>query len=202
MGLLSLVEFHVTSLLRNALPTGFHFHDLQHTRDVVAAVGDIAISEDLSPEEWEDLMVAGWFHDTGFMVSPATHEIESINMARRFLSEQTPLVHFRIERISKIIAATQIDFPPRSLLEQIIKDADTYHLSKPNYPHYLNKLREEWFEILGKDIPEDQWLQLNLDFLKQHNYYTQYGKKKLAKRKRLNIRMLEFKLIDALIINQ
>lgn len=199
MGILASVEFHVTTLIKNELSIGFQFHDLQHTRDVVAAIGEIASYENLNLMEWEDLMIAGWFHDTGFTISSEAHEQKSIFLASSFLREQTLFDDHRIERIANIIAATQAEYCPNCLTERIIKDADTYHLSRPNYHYYLHKLRKEWFENQGENISENDWLRLNLNFLNQHHYYTKYGAEKLDKRKKFNIRMLEFELIDSVL---
>lgn len=198
MGILTLVEFHVTSLIKTRLPAGFKFHNLQHTRDVVAAVGEIVAFEDLNIQQWEDLMIAAWFHDTGYTVSVEKHEWHSAVLARKFLKGLMDPI--RIRDICQLIDATRLECHPQLLTDLIIRDADTYHLSRSNYQHYMQRLRKEWHILLGKDYPDDCWLKLNLDFLTQHKYQTRYGQHELEKRKRNNIRMLEFQLIDSMLI--
>ena len=56
------------------------FHNLAHTRNVVARAREIASQYELSEKDQAVLYIAAWFHDTGHLfVEPAMHEVKSIS---------------------------------------------------------------------------------------------------------------------------
>src|SRR6187402_423891 len=87
---LSQSEVFVRSLLEKLLDKRLHYHNLSHTLNVVGFATELAASENLSPEETETLLIAEWFHDTGFTSSYVGHERESALIASRFLSPLLP----------------------------------------------------------------------------------------------------------------
>ncbi|ELR73024.1 hypothetical protein C900_00104 [Fulvivirga imtechensis AK7] len=180
-------ESYVRQLFSKQLPDKLCFHNLAHTEMVVKASKEISQGMQLTNEEREIILIAAWFHDTGYIRTYAGHEEESKNIAREFLqkNQYTPL---KISKVLTCIAATQLEKAPKEISEKVLRDADLYHLSSSNYFKWLGLLRKEWETVLDSKVSDDQWHLQNLDFLHQHNYCTAYGQKKLEKGKQANLK--------------
>jgi len=158
-----------------SLPENMVYHNLSHTRQVVKGAQKIGEYVNLSGEDLEVLLISAWFHDTGFKKSYENHEQESIIFVKEFFKE----VNYPKENQDQIIAcinSTRIDVEPETLIEKVLHDADFIHLSKKSYFDKLLLLKSELEKTTGKSIPDNQWYEENLDFLRNHQYYTQYGK--------------------------
>ena len=173
---------YVTRLFIDQLPTDRLFHNLHHTTNVVRGVLDIGCAEGVTPEEQETLLLAAWFHDTGHTRVYHDHETESQYIARDFL-ERVGYPAYRIEPVLACIGATRLPQQPENKLQQIICDADLYHLSMPAYDNIQELLREEWRRALDIEFTDEEWKVENLNFLTNHTYFTEYGKTVLQKRK-------------------
>ncbi len=164
-------ETFVVSLLKDYLKDDHQFHNLGHTLRVRQAAMGIGIKEGLSVEALEILELAALFHDTGFSVTYQEHEAASQEIAAKFLqAQQYP--ENGIREVSLAIQATQLSAAPRNLIEQILRDADMYHLGSDSYPDYLKALRHEWGVFLHQHYADAEWLRLNLEFLKKQVYFT------------------------------
>lgn len=56
----------------------YPFHDLAHTEEVVRNVSKIGGALGIDPERLEPVIIAAWFHDTGFKDVYGGHEEVSI----------------------------------------------------------------------------------------------------------------------------
>lgn len=173
---------YVVRSLREQLPADRVFHNVHHTINVVQGVVDIGRAEGVNSEEMEILMLAAWFHDFGHITTYAGHEEESIRLAGIWLKEQK-YPEARINEVIRCIRATTMPQQPANKLERIICDADLYHLSFPTYDHYQELLREEWKLLLGIEMTEEEWQESNDAFLRNHHYWTDYGRERLEGRK-------------------
>src|SRR6185503_12258207 len=90
---------YVFNLLREKLPANHIYHNFQHSSDVVESTEEIAEAVDLSKEDTEIVMLAAWFHDTGFIEKDEGHEEKSKEIAGRFLKENL----YPQEKIEKIL---------------------------------------------------------------------------------------------------
>ncbi len=177
---------YITRLFTKKLPSNLLFHNFHHTANVVRGVRDIVKNLGLDKEQKEILLLAAWFHDSGHTICYAGHEIESQKIAKAFLEEKN-YPEEKLEKVLSCIAATQMPQRPTTLLQQVICDADLYHLSLMEYVHLQYQLREEWQRILQKEFTAEEWKANNLTFLEQHHYFTSYGKDVLQERKLLNL---------------
>lgn len=173
---------YVVRLLRKELPADRVFHNVHHTINVVQGVVDIGREEGVSPEGLEVLMLAAWWHDTGHVDTYAGHEERSIERATGWLRRQQ-YPEDRIAEVVRCIRATTMPQQPADELERVICDADLYHLSFPTYDHYQELLREEWKQLLGIEMTDDAWRASNDAFLRNHRYWTGYGRERLEGRK-------------------
>ncbi|MCT2410048.1 HD domain-containing protein [Chryseobacterium antibioticum] len=187
--LVEAVSSYVTLFLSENLSEDFSFHCMGHTYDVVNAVREIGAQSNLSEEEMLVLQVAAWFHDCGYVNLYIGHEEESKKIAQNFLENFGCEKDF-IDAVLSCIDSTKYPPKPSSLLEKVLCDADLYHLTRPNYSKYEKALRQEFEKYLGLIYTDEEWLQKNLSFLKNHEYYTDYGQKVLAKFKEVNIQLM------------
>lgn len=183
--ILRCVSHYVKEILKN-LSSIYTFHSLQHTIEVVEASMEIARHCNLGSNELELVLIASWFHDTGFKISPYNHEVHSIKIAREFLRERR-YPEQGIMKISGCIKATQLPQNPQNLLEEIVSDADMFHLSTRDYWCKNQLLKRELELLTQSEVRNDQWCFENLNFLRQHQYHTEYGKNVLSKHKQANL---------------
>ena len=174
----------------NLLP----FHDLTHTQEVVNSVYEITQTLNLSTLDLENVLIAAWFHDTGFTKDYKYHETCSKRIAEEFLNQQL-LDQQRVSIILKCIEVTKLGSKPVSMPEKIICDADLYHLSRCDYLFRNILLRKEWEKELGVFYSDNEWYKLNYKFLNEHKFYINRNNQNLNSKLKTNINKLR-KLID------
>ncbi len=173
---------YVARLLISKLPANRLYHNLHHTINVVQGVINIGNAEKVSELDMETLLLAAWFHDVGHINTYEGHEVAGAEIARDFLQRQGYPAE-RMAAVARCILATTMPQRPASPLEEIICDADMYHLSLVTYEHAQELLREEWSRVLGKVSSDEDWERENQEFLQQHHYFTHYGQTVLQPRK-------------------
>lgn len=168
----------VYELFKNKLPSHYIYHNYRHTEEVADAARKIAGKMNLSDEDTEIVTLAAWFHDTGFIERSQNHEDVSIEIAQKFLADHN-YSREKTEKITGCINATRFPNSPENMLEEIIADADLFHLGTKEYNGRTDLLRIEWEKAANKKYTDLEWLKINTDFLASHKYYTRYAKKTL-----------------------
>jgi predicted metal-dependent HD superfamily phosphohydrolase len=133
------------------------YHNYKHTADVVAGIIKLAAAHQLSAADTEILALAAWFHDTGFLQQSAGHEVKSVSIAKKYLASQN-CNEATIDLVASCIEATALGFTPKTLLQQIIKDADTLAVGSEDYFTTSELLREEKRQLNGVEIDDIEWL--------------------------------------------
>ena len=83
--LISETEKFAVELLNNKLDNTFVYHNLAHTQRVVKKTKELTEESDIADTEKQQLIIASWFHDTGFTKTIEDHETESVMIASEFL---------------------------------------------------------------------------------------------------------------------
>ncbi|GAB4092990.1 Pycsar system effector family protein [Flaviaesturariibacter terrae] len=175
LNILTMAQERVTRIFREKVDPKFVFHNLGHTQQVVQAAQELAAQYNLSDEDYFVLLLSAWFHDTGFSSGRAEeHEKESIRNATEFLQDQEVDSEI-IQRVSSCIQATRMPQSPLSTVEKIMCDADLYHLGGPDFNKMKDQLRIEQEAYLGKSVAKKEWRQRNIEFLENHQYFTEYA---------------------------
>ena len=195
---LKIVDRYIRDLFRDELPDGIKYHDADHTlhptKGVVAVANSIAVSENISEHDRELLIAAAYFHDTGYIREYDKNEPIAARMAGRILK----LIGYQpqeIEKIQKMILATDLAREPKTHIEKILCDADLDHLGRDDFFELDGKLREGR-RIRGLDVSDDaKWYKGTLKILKMHRFYTQSQKKLKEKEKQKNKKKL-LKLLE------
>lgn len=166
------------------------FHNLEHTLVVYYNVKEIGHYENLGDTELEPILIAALFHDSGNVECFKDHEEISAAKAKTFLRKEN-YDFDSIQIVINCIMATKMPQKPTTIYERIICDADLFHLGRKNFYEVNEQLRAEW-ELVGKEHYTDlQWFTMNIGFLRNHDFHTNYGKKILEPVKQENIRLFE-----------
>jgi len=131
--LISAAEQYVVNLFSQKIGKDFTFHSFNHTREVVLHTELIAGNYELSEEDHTALILAAWFHDAGYSAGlKKMHEEESQKIAAEFLHKQNAPQSL-IDKVKGCIIATRMPQSPSNLIEQIICDADLFHLGTKDF---------------------------------------------------------------------
>ncbi|RAU84029.1 Pycsar system effector family protein [Pontibacter arcticus] len=184
--LITKASAYVYQLFKERLSRKLVYHNYRHTLDTVTEAQSLGHLSQLPPDEMEDLLLAAWFHDTGYINAYTGHEEESIRFAEEWLSQQN-FDPERIKRISGCIAATRHKTVPQGLLQEILVDADISNIGKPTFVATAELLRVEWEIYLDKFFTDQEWAQFQIDFLLSTSFHTTAAQHKFASQLGLNI---------------
>ena len=99
-----------------------------------------------------------------------------------------------IQIIEGCILATKRSTAPANLLQQILSDADTYHLGTKEFKRTNKQVRKEI--LLDREMSKEEYDIKTLEFLENHKYYTSYCIELLNKGKEDNIEKLRQKITE------
>jgi predicted metal-dependent HD superfamily phosphohydrolase len=197
MTLINQAQDFVFNLFKDKLSKVYTYHNLNHTIGVVKAVNILCEKENVSPADTEILILAAWFHDTGYINGCTNHEEYSSDIAADFLKKNGKSDEY-IAKVAGLIKVTVKENVPQTLSEKIIKDADYYHLLSEEYSNSCQDLRKEWENTEGKSFSDIEWSAENLDFLKnKHHFYTDFAKENWEPLKQKNIEQIQ-NVIDSI----
>ena len=175
MDILKISEDYVKNLFKDRLSSAYTYHNLNHTIQVVDKLKILAKEENINPEDTENLLLAGWFHDLGYISDCDNHEAEGKKAIENFLRENN-FNEDRIRKIGDLILATDKYYQPKNHLEEIIKDADMSHLASQEYFKISEDLRNEIREVHQQKFSKIKWAELNTTFFAKHKFYTKFAK--------------------------
>lgn len=194
MNLIEKSEDFVSNLLKDKLSNLYSYHNFNHTLTVVNGVKVLCKKEDVNSDDQELLLVAAWFHDTGYIQGYENHEEESVKIATSFLKDNQQSDEF-IATVSSLIMATVKEYIPKTHLEKIIKDADFAHLMGNEYATTCELLRIELKNTWNLNFTNAEWAKENLNFLmNKHRFYTDYALKKWQPLKEKNLLQVQKKI--------
>jgi len=173
--------------------TNLLYHNEQHIEDVVHDATHIANHYQLSDRDFFVVLAAAWFHDTGYIKGYDQHEEESARIAATFLKDHG-LTEDDLVAIKGCILATKMPQQPNNLLEQIMCDADLYHLGTDKFFRIDKTLRKEINLLHHIDMSKLEWHRKTVSFLQAHHYQTDYCQLKLTATKEENLKELRKKI--------
>ncbi|HKP31104.1 MAG TPA: Pycsar system effector family protein [Chitinophagaceae bacterium] len=187
------VENFVRELYEKNQTGNLHFHTLEHTEEVLEHAKEISAQYQLNEKEQFVLYSAAWFHDTGHLFTdPTKHEIKSVEIMKDFLGkyitdEET------LSEIGECILSTRMPRNPQNILQQILCDADTYHLGTKDFRKKNKQLKKE-YEGRNLVTPTEGWLKSTLHFIENHQYFTESAQVLLEEGKQKNVKKLKDKI--------
>jgi len=191
--ILGQTEQYVRNFFSSHIDVRIIYHDRTHTEQVVEAARMIAQHYQLNERDFFIVNVAAWFHDTGYFKGGALgHEERGAEMAAAFLTG-TGVDAGAIQSVRGCILATQIPQKPANLLENIVCDADLFHLGTDQFSERNKLMRKEMEALTDKKISKDEWRRSTIRLLESHRYQTDYCRLLLNEKKQENLDKLREK---------
>ena len=184
------VEAHVIELFQKTPHPKLIYHNVHHTQKVVERTKEIAAHYNLIESDMLVLLVAAWFHDTGYLFDEAAmHEEKSAHLMNEFTKDLIADPDI-LNNIEECILATKATVKPSNLLQQILVDADSYNFGTKEIDTTNKQVYDE-FVIRNGYISKREWDRQTIKMLENHQYYTSYCKELLMNRKKKNIKKLK-----------
>ncbi len=171
----------------------FVYHNLDHTRDVVDAAEIIINYYHLTETDHFILFTAAWFHDTGHFIDTAIHELKGAELAANFLAGENVDADI-IEKVKNCIMATKLPHQPKTLIEEILCDADLFHFGNDNFSKKNKLMHQEYNNMHLNKMPDAAWNEKTIALLESHHFFTEYCQTHLSNGQEKNINKLKHKL--------
>jgi len=196
------VEMHVTKVVSEEFSDKIVFHDIEHIHRIVSGVKRIAKAENLSQEETEIVLIAGWLNCIGIKNIEDSKNFsntydffescagKSIEHSKVFLKS----INYPQNKIDKVIAVLTEAKPkstPLSLSSKILADAITIEWSGKKAKKRLQLRYQEFLLLDLFKIGKRGYYSTMLEYLKDHKYYTKFGQKELRPKKLELIKRIE-----------
>lgn len=182
---------YITERMARELSPWLTYHSLRHTtEDVLPAADRLGKAANLSEQDQLLLNTAALFHDSGFLIAYHNHERHSMSLARAVLP-QFGYSPQQIDTICDIIAATKMPQAPRSLLQELMCDADLDLLGRGDFLRRNDELLAEVRHYAGQPIRREHWLREQVKFLREHKFFTAAARSLRAEGKRRNAELLD-----------
>jgi predicted metal-dependent HD superfamily phosphohydrolase len=191
--LLQEAQQFVKNYISTKIDKAYTFHNLDHTYDVVKACEMMVNEVQIDEREKLCLFLAAWFHDTGYVSGSYQHEESSQKVAASYLAGKG-IDNELINVVNACIMATKMPQSPANLIEQILCDADLFHLGTENFAEKTKLLRQEVNNLQDRELDKKEWRQMNVEFLERHRYFTEYGRENLEPVKQQHLQQLLEKL--------
>ncbi|UJP64336.1 HD domain-containing protein [Mongoliitalea daihaiensis] len=171
--------------LKDDLPSFMVYHDLKHTKQVIDNSIFLGKMEGCTDYELDVLSIAALYHDSGFLLGSESHEMKGCFLIKADLPSYGFSSH-EIEQICGMIMATKTPQSPHNKLEQILADADLFYLGTDQYVNQSMLLKNELIHF-NPSLKDEEWKEIQVDFLETHVYHTDYGKTVLSPIKQKNL---------------
>ena len=192
--ILDQLRTHVATLFQTGKDERFIYHNLEHTEQVVENAIKIANHYRLSDLDAFIVVAASWFHDIGYLYDCGRHEAKGVDLAVSFL-EENKVDQNVIDQIKGCILATMMPQKPEGLLQQIVCDADLFHLGSNNFKERNKLMRQEVEAFSNHKIDKKEWNSKTISLFKSHHFHTDYCQTLLNQTKAQNLAELEDKLV-------
>jgi predicted metal-dependent HD superfamily phosphohydrolase len=159
--------------LSKKLPKSLTYHNLNHIIDVANVCNHYIEYYMVSDRVAELIRIAAVAHDFGYIYTPVDHEERSIQEVRPMLKNYSGA---EIALIEGMIRATRVPQQPGNLYEDILADADLDYLGRDDYGPISEGLYKEFLDF-GVVKNEIDWLQLQIKFLENRSFHTDWARK-------------------------
>ncbi|WBA40757.1 Pycsar system effector family protein [Hymenobacter canadensis] len=185
--ILKQAKAYVTQLFEEKLPKQLVYHSLDHTVAVVKEARKLGEDTGLSAPDQETLLLAAWFHDTGYTEVYDGHEYRSMELAKDWLTKQQDAPE-RIALVQDLIRTTHRNEPAETELQQLLADADMSGMGREDFFGNAELLRAEWETTLGKTYSSTEWAESQLDFLHAAKFHTDAARSRYGEQFKANLK--------------
>ena len=186
------VEEHVVDYFKSHHNPQLTYHNLDHTLGVVKAATEMAMHYKLSKRDFFIVTTAAWFHDMGYFKGAENHEDKGAKMCRVFLQDLGVDAE-TTQSVTGCIIATSLPQNPKTELEEIVCDADFFHLGTDRFSERNKLIRQETGNREFRAISKSEWRNRTIELLTNHHYFTSYAQSLLNDKLKKNLKKLEQK---------
>ncbi len=194
--IISGAENFVTKLYAEKIDDTFKFHTFKQVQRKVKTAVRIAEGSNVSAAQIEILVLAAWFHDTGFTRVYEKHELLSAEIAREFLSDHN-YPEQKIAQVVDCILSTSADGQPANDLQKILHDANISYIGRKNFFKRIGQLRAEMELRLKKKYTDYDWLISNIDLFDKLDFLTVFARDRYGAMRISNLSGLREKLKES-----
>jgi predicted metal-dependent HD superfamily phosphohydrolase len=163
----------IIEILDKNLSEKLYYHGIHHTLNALKTSEKYLKNENIKGEQAKLLRLGILLHDIGYIVSIKNHEDYSLKIAEE-LMRNYEFSKENIKIIKRLITVTKKKEFPKNILEKIISDVDLDYLGGPKFYEISMQLYHE-LKIFNKVNSINQWNKIQLNFLENHKYYTDYA---------------------------
>ncbi len=180
--------FKILDDLKEKLPDHLTYHTVNHVIDVANVCNTYIEHFNIGKDMAKLIRIASISHDYGYIISPTDHEERSIVNIEPYL--KTVLTNEEIKIVNGLIRATKVPQQPKTSYEEIIADADLDYLGRKDYDILSHNLYEEFvhYNVVSN---QKEWLNLQIQFLENHKYHTQFARVNREKAKAEKLKELK-----------
>ncbi len=179
--------------LNSKLSSKLSYHSVDHTLYSLQTCELYLKHMDIDKHQAKLLRIGILFHDIGFIATIVEHEAKGAEIATEMMSD-LGFSKDDIQIVVGLILATKVPQQPHTLLEQIICDVDLDYLGRDNFYTIGNLLFKE-LKAYSLVTNLNEWNEIQIKFLENHVYHTDFAIKKRQPEKEKRIAELK-KLIN------
>ncbi|QSE97370.1 Pycsar system effector family protein [Fulvivirga lutea] len=176
--------------------SSLNYHNWSHTQSIVSIAKELCNEAGLTINECEQVLLAAWFVNSGYLYDYENFISHSIKEARDFLS-QNDFNKERANQIVDLIEGSGEAGAKRSKLHEILHDAIISDIGKKRFFRRSELLRIERKQVLDEEYTEQDWEQRRYDYLVETNFLTKEAKSLYGSRRSKNIKRQRKNIITA-----
>jgi predicted metal-dependent HD superfamily phosphohydrolase len=180
--------FDLLEEMSEKFPSHLTYHTIEHIIDVANVCDHYIRNYQIQDDLARLIRIAAISHDYGYIFSPEQHEERSIVELRPKLNGSYK--ENDIELINGMIRATKVPQKPKNFYEEILADADLDYLGRDDYDQLSQKLYQEFLHY-GVVSNDEQWLEVQINFLESHHYHVSFALENRTEKKRQKLSELK-----------
>jgi hypothetical protein len=184
-----LAQEEVRALLTGQLPANIYFHNENYLDQVLKAVGKLTAEAQLEAPDGEALRLAAIFNSLRYMEGKEKPWQKSAKAATEFLLRNNA-PSATVERVEKLLLATNPKHKPETLPEKLFLDALNSYYGDKKLLQRADRLRKEEEETGKLELDEIEWTSSFIERVREHAFHTSQAESLFAKRKEKNIQKL------------
>ena len=172
---------YVRGYLRQNLATRRLYHNYEHAKDVAEVTAELISDQGLDESQTEAVLLAAWFHDTGYAHSPENITDGSIHVLNEF-AKGHPVDKSVLQTAEALIRFVQSGNEPSNSLEAYLYDANNSYIGRKRFFDQSGMRRVERETFDGISYSMYDWNRELLDVLMNHKFWTAPAQQRFADR--------------------